>query len=227
MKTSYYILFSLVFNSLFLVAQPTGAQELGSWQEITISNKLSEKYSFFGALTSWSYELPLKRSHLLSAIVGAQYHFNSKTSIGIGYAFGDIDSSFEINDVPHTKEHRILEQFGIKHKWHNISLSQRFRLEHRFLDYQTESILKHRWRYRFKSTIPINTTFFISIYDEIHFNLNPFEFQQNRVFSGIGMRLHKNIKAELGYARHSFSTKSFNRLSIQLNLKLDSTKLKT
>ncbi|WP_299101043.1 DUF2490 domain-containing protein [uncultured Winogradskyella sp.] len=227
MKKYIFILVAIIFNQIQLEAQSTGEQELGSWYEITLSNRISDKYSVFGSLTSWNYELPAERSHLLLAIVGAKYHLNTKTSIGIGYAYGDIDSFFEINDTPHTKEHRILEQLVFNHKLNSIKLSQRFRLEQRFLEYETETILKHRLRYRFKSKIPINDTFYVSIYDEIHFYLNEFDFQQNRIFSGLGVNFNKNIKAEFGYARHSFKTKSYNRLSIQLNLKFDSRKEKT
>ena len=69
-------------------------------------------------------------------------------------------------------------------------------------------------------------TLFISIYDEIHFNLNEFDFQQNRVYAGLGGKLNKNINVLLGYARHSFKIKSFNRLSLQVNLKYDFRKEK-
>lgn len=226
MKKYIYILIIAIFTQTQLQAQNTGENELGSWYEITSSNRFSDKYSLFGSLTSWNYELPAKKSHLLLGIVGVNYLLNTKTKIGIGYAYGDIDSSFEVNDIPHTKEHRILEQLVFNHKLNKIKLSQRFRLEQRFLEYETENIVKHRLRYRFKGKIPINKTLFVSIYDEIHFYLNQFDFQQNRVFVGLGVNFDKNIKAEFGYARHSFTTKSFNRLSIQVNLKFDLRKEK-
>ncbi|WP_340155912.1 DUF2490 domain-containing protein [uncultured Winogradskyella sp.] len=226
MKNYIYIFIIAIFTQTQLQAQNTGESKLGSWYEITSSNRVSDKYSLFGSLTSWNYELPAEKTHLFLGIVGANYHLNTKTSIGIGYAYGDIDSSFEVNNTPHTKEHRILEQLVFNHKLNKIKLSQRFRLEQRFLEYETENILKHRLRYRFKGKIPINNTLFVSIYDEIHFYLNQFDFQQNRVFAGLGFSFDKNIKAEFGYARHSFKTKSFNRLSVQLNLKFDFRKEK-
>ncbi len=211
------------FNSF---SQNTGETELGSWYEITSSNRISDKFSVSASFTNWNYELPAEKAHLLLGIVGLNYHINKNVIVGIGYARGDIDTSFEVNDIPNITENRILEQIVLKHKSNNISLSHRFRLEQRFLEYPSEDLLKHRLRYRFKGKLPINNTLFISAYDEIHFVLNEFDFHQNRAYVGLGAKLNKNINVELGYARHAFKTKSFNRLSLQVNLKYDFRKEK-
>lgn len=207
--------------TISLFSQNTGETELGSWYEITSSNRISDKFSISGSFTNWNYKLPAERAHLLLGIVGLNYHINKNVVVGIGYARGDIDTNFEENEVPNIKEDRILEQISAKHKSNNIAWSHRLRLEQRFLQYPTQDLLKHRLRYRFKGSLPINKTFFISAYDEIHFNLNEFDFHQNRAYAALGAKLNKNINVELGYARHSFKTKSFNRLSLQVNLKYD------
>ena len=201
--------------------QNTGENELGSWLEITSSNRVSNKLSISASLTNWNYKLPADRSQLFLGLIGLNYHIDKNVVAGIGYGRADIDSSFEENEVPNIKENRILEQISIKHKSNNIGWSHRFRLEQRFLEYPTENKTQHRLRYRFKGSVPINKTFFITAYDEIHFVLNQFDFNQNRAYAGIGAKFNKNINIQLGYVRHSFKTKSFNRLSIQLNIKLD------
>lgn len=208
----------IAFNTF---SQNTGEDELGSWLEITSSNRISDNFSISGSLTNWNYELPIEKSQLVLGIIGFNYHINQNVVAGIGYGRADIDTSFEENDVPNIKENRILEQISIKHKSYNIGWSHRFRLEQRFLDYPTEEILKHRLRYRFKGSLPINKTLFIAAYDEIHFNLNEFDFNQNRVYIALGAKLNSIINIQLGYVRHSFKTKSFNRLSLQVNLKYD------
>lgn len=219
-KSLLLFLFIVVFQNA-LSSQNTGESILGSWYEITSSNRISNKLSISASFTNWNYELPVKNSHLLLPILGINYHFNKQVSAGVGYAYGDIDSSFEHNEVPHTIENRIIEQLVLLHKSNKIGFSHRFRLAQRFLEFPNENLLKHRLRYRFKIKFPINNTIFISTYDEIHFNLNQFDFQQNRAYLGLGFNLNKNINFDLGYARHSFKTKSFNRLSLQLNLKYD------
>ena len=220
MKIYFYLLIALLLQT-HISAQNTGKSELGSWYEITSSNRISDKLSISGSFTNWNYQLPAEKAHLLLGIVGLNYHINKNVVVGIGYANGDIDTSFEENDIPDIKENRILEQIVLKHKLNNIGLSHRFRLEQRFLEYPTEDLLKHRLRYRFKGSIPINKTLFIAVYDEIHFVLNEFDFNQNRSYVALGAKLNKNINVQLGYARHSFKTKSFNRISIQVNLKYD------
>lgn len=221
MKIAFYsFLITLLFQT-HLYAQNTGENQFGAWYEITSSNKISEKLSISASFTNWDYELPADKEHLLLGIVGLNYHFSNNVIFGASYAHGDIDSSFDVNNIPHTKENRIIEQLVLLHKLNKIGLSHRFRLEQRFLEFPNENILKHRIRYRFKVKFPLNKTIFISTYDEIHFNLNEFDFQQNRAFAGLGIKFNKNMNTVLGYVRHSFKTKSFNRLSLQLNLKFD------
>ncbi len=212
-----FICLLITFNTF---SQNTGEDELGSWYELTSSNRISDKISISASVTNWNYELS-SNHHLLLGIIGLNYHIKKNITARIGYGNANIDTSFEYNDIPNNKENRILEEISIKHKSNNIAWSHRFRLEQRFLEYPTENILKHRLRYRFKGSLPINKTLFIAAYDEILFNLNEFDFHQNRAYAALGAKLNKNINVQLGYARHSFKTKSFNRLSLQVNLKYD------
>jgi len=219
--THKYLITTLALLLTFgIYAQETGESKLGTWLEVTSSNRLSEKLSLSASYTNWNYE-GFKNYQLRLGLIGLAYRFNAKTTAGIGYGYGNIDTTFENNGIPIIKEHRLFEFATFKHKSYDIAWSHRLKLEHRFLDRQTSNDLIHRIRYRFKGTLPINQLFFISVYDEIHFNLNPFDFQQNRAFGGLGYKVNKNSNLIFGYARHSFKTKSFNRLSIQLNLKYD------
>lgn len=220
MKLYHYLLIVLLFQ-YNISAQNTGESKLGSWYDIYVSNRISDKLSLKSCFTSWNYELSTEKSQFLLGIVGINYHFNKNVIAGIGYAYGNIEPFYETNDIPNVLENRILEDLILKHKSHQISWSHRFRLEQRFLQNPTKNILKHRVRYRFKGSLPINKTLVLFLYDEIHFNLNKFDFQQNRVHVGLGVKFNKNTDVEFGYVRHSFKTQSFNRLALQLNLKFD------
>ena len=212
-----FVCLLITFNTF---SQNTGEDEFGSWYAITSSNRISDKISISASVTNWNYELA-SNHHLLLGIIGLNYHIKKNITARIGYGNANIDTSFEYNDIPNIKENRILEEISIKHKANNIGWSHRFRLEQRFLEYPTENKLKHRLRYRFKGSLPINKSLFIVAYDEIHFVLNEFDFHQNRAYAALGAKLNKNINVQLGYARHSYKTKSFNRLSLQVNLKYD------
>lgn len=226
MRTKFLItLLTLYFHSS-IYSQNLGESTWGSWNEITSSNRISNKFSVNGSFTNWNYETTLNKPQLILGIIGVNYHFNKKISAGFGYASGNIDTSFEVNEVPDILENRFLEQVVYKHKLFHLNWSHRFRLEQRFLEYEHEDLLIHRVRYRFKGKQPLSELFFVSFYDEIHFNLNEFVFQQNRAYLGIGLNLTEHSNIDLGYARHSFKTKSFNRISLQLNLKYDFRKPK-
>ena len=218
-----FFLFTFIFSiSIFeSFTQNSGESYLGTWYEITSSNRISEAFSISGSFTNWNYQFSTNNHQLLLGLIYGNYHFNKKTSIGLGYGLGNIDIYFDDNDIPNIDENRTFEQVVYKHNSQTIFWAHRFRLEQRFLEYPDESITKHRIRYRFKGNMPLNNKFSITLYDEIHFNLNEFDFQQNRVFTGVRYKFNKTVNAELGYARHSFKTRSFNRLSIQLNLKTD------
>lgn len=218
-KTLIYILFFLTLSQL--TAQNTGENTLGTWYEITASNRISDKFSISGSLTNWNYQF-LENQHIVLAIVGLNYHINKNVSVGLNYANGSIDTSFEETNTPYLKENRIIEQLFVKHKVNKFSLSHRFRVEQRFLEYETFDTLKNRIRYRFKSIYPLNKNLSLTFYDEIHYHLdNGAEFHQNRAYLGFGTKINKNMSLELGYAKHTYKTKSFDRLSLQLNLKFD------
>lgn len=215
-----YLLFAFSFNSMAQQIPDTGETKLGTWLEVTSANRLSQKFNLSASYTNWDYD-GFKNYQLHLGLIGISYVFNSKTSAGIGYGYGNIETIFENAGLPAIDENRIFEFVTINHNTKKVSWSHRFKLEQRFFKRPTENVLIHRVRYRIKGTLPLNKSFFISVYDEIHFNLNPFDFQQNRAFAGIGYKVYKNNNLILGYARHSFKSKSFNRLSLQLNLKFD------
>lgn len=225
MKTKLlYIL--LLFTIIKINAQNIGENTLGTWFEVTSSNKISDKFTINGSLTNWNYKI-LDNQHLLLGTIGLNYTINKAVSIGVGYAYGSIDPTFEETSTPYLIENRTFEQIILKHKINKFSLSHRFRLEQRFLEYATEYKLNNRIRYRFKSSFPINKRISISIYDEIHYHLiNGLDFHQNRAYAGLGVIINKNMNLQFGYARHSFKNKNFNRLSLQLNLKFDFRKAK-
>lgn len=204
-----------------LKAQTKSYKSFGSWYEVTASGKISDKFSISSSITNWNYKA-LENQHLLLGIVGLNYSISNAISAGIGVGYGSIDTTFEETANPYLIENRTLEQISAKHKVNKLSLSHRFRLEQRFIEYETEYKFKNRIRYRFKGSYPINKTLSISFYDEIHYHLiNGFDFQQNRAYAGLGVKVNKNMNLQFGYAKHSFKTKSYNRFSVQLNLKFD------
>lgn len=221
----FYLIFFILIIPISNHAQDTGEKRLGSWVDIISTNKITDRISINGSYTSWSYELT-DNQHLSLGLIGVYYKFKKNASAGLLIGRASIDSNYESGN-PMTIENRIAEQLSINHGHNKVKWSHRFRLEHRFFNYSDkEDVLKHRLRYRFKGKLPLNKTFYASVYNEIHFNLNEFDFNQNRIYGGIGTKLNQNLSFDIGYVRHSFKTKSFNRLTFQLNINLDFRKQK-
>jgi Protein of unknown function (DUF2490) len=147
-------------------------------------------------------------------------------------------------------EHRTWQQVTYKHHISRLNLSHRVRLEQRFiqvhtmnddqLEYVGYDLHLNRIRYRFMTTIPLNSekiepkTIFASLYDEaflswgkgITFN----EPDQNRVFIGAGYQVNKAFNYQLGFFYQmlikSNGAKQENNIGFQLqvNYNFDLTK---
>ena len=220
------ILLILLVIPFITTAQDTGEKRLGSWYDIISVNKITDKISINGSYTNWNYTLT-ENQHLSLGLIGVYYKLNNNVSVGVLYGRASIDSKYESGNTM-TKENRIAEQLSIKHGVNNIKWSHRFRLEHRFFSYaNSDDKLVHRIRYKFSGKLPITKKLYANIYDEIHFNLNEFDFNQNRIYGGFGTNINDNLSLDLGYVRHSFKTKSYHRLAFKLKISLDFRKQKT
>jgi len=134
---------------------------------------------------------------------------------GVGYAvtdrllvhggYGFFDNEPENKPVVH--ENRVWQQLLWNAPVEGFTFQSRTRLEQRFLEDQSDE----GWRLRqfFKSTIPVveDKTTFVSIWDEMFWDLNDTDwgqragFRQNRAFLGLGQFLDekKSVSIEIGY----------------------------
>ncbi len=117
-------------------------------------------------------------------------------------------------------EHDIWEQLQFTHSPSHIILSNRLRLEQRFISkfvvqdnafHNNGYVFANRFRYAVKSTFPMNgqnnfhkgmyvvlqNEVFINVADNSNVNGNTFD--QNRVTLGIGCRFNKNLDVDFGY----------------------------
>ena len=64
----------ITFNSY---SQDTGESTLGTWYEVTLSNRVSDKISISGSLLNWNYEL-FDNQQLLLGVVGLIWYIRLK-----------------------------------------------------------------------------------------------------------------------------------------------------
>ncbi|MBL7725662.1 MAG: DUF2490 domain-containing protein [Chitinophagaceae bacterium] len=150
---------------------------------------------------------------------GINFHLNKKMVITAGYAF--ISNRRIINNISDLiPEHRIWEQLLYNHKWENIFISHRFRLEQRFISKVTAinneleangTAYANRFRYfirniiPFKKEKPFSNGLFAALQNEVFINIgntanvNGKFFDQNRLYLATGYRLNAKADLEIGY----------------------------
>lgn len=150
---------------------------------------------------------------------GINFHVNKKTILTAGYAF--ISNRRTINNISDlVPEHRIWEQLLYNHKWKNIFISHRFRLEQRFMskvivvNNELESdgtAYANRFRYFIRNIIPFkkekifSNGLFAAFQNEVFVNIgntanvNGEFFDQNRLYLATGYRINTKTDLEIGY----------------------------
>lgn len=154
---------------------------------------------------------------------GLTYHFNTKSNATVGYAF--IGSYSRLDGVAKNAltEHRIWEQYIYNVKLGKIPLQNRFRLEQRFIERQTEDVFAQRLRYFARAIIPLakqeaafTKGVFAAVQNEIFLNvqnkdkINNSVFDQNRAYGAIGYRVNAKFDVEAGYLNQYINGSSTN-----------------
>jgi len=143
---------------------------------------------------------------------GLTYYINSKSNATVGYAFIGSYNRLDGAAKNALTENRIWEQYIYNMKFGRVSLQNRFRLEQRFIERQTDDVFSQRLRYFARAIIPLtkqqtafNKGVFAALQDEIFLNiqnkdqLNNSVFDQNRVYGAIGYRFSPKFDLEAGY----------------------------
>ncbi|HMU45132.1 MAG TPA: DUF2490 domain-containing protein [Chitinophagaceae bacterium] len=156
---------------------------------------------------------------------GLNFHLNKKITVTTGYAFIR-NRKLLANQVAHTPEHRIWQQFLYSHKIKTIRLSHRFRIEQRFISRTRvsgnpvgEKGYANRFRYFTRNILPFQNaaTFdkgiFAALQNEVFLNfgntddVNGKIFDQNRLYGAIGYRISPKHDLEIGYMNQYVSGK--------------------
>ncbi len=193
------------------------AQEsnFGNWLMYIGNKKINSKWNIHNEVQYRNYNIIGDLEQLLLR-TGLGYSFNeNKNNVLLGYGYilsenylDNIDEKIAIN------EHRIFQQFTSNQKIGSVNLNHRYRFEQRFI----ENDFKLRFRYFLSATLPItkkeNNSFYLSAYNEIFLNAKSSIFDRNRLYGGLGYKVNKNLRFELGYMNQFFETNSRDQLNI-------------
>lgn len=207
--------FLLFIVTIFLTGKALFAQtitENTGWLAWFNTYKFSKNFGLtsdvqFRSADDWQYV----RNILIRP--GLTYYINNKSNATIGYAYVGSFNRLPEPSKNALTESRIWEQYIYNLKLSKtVSLQNRFRLEQRFIERQTDHIFSQRLRYFARAVIPLTkqqTAFtkgiFAAVQDEIFFNiqnkykLNGSVFDQNRAYVAFGYRFNSKFDMETGY----------------------------
>lgn len=193
------------------------------WAQYYNQIKLNERHSIVcDAGFRWKINLSEKTSTL--GRIGLQKKLNGRANLTIGVAWFGFYSSDKLN----RNEWRGWQEFSYNHFYKRINIQHRFRLEERYFRSvgSTNSSFNYRSRYRFYTTIPINSNSLIknTIYflcgDELFIDFGKdiiYNFNQNRILTGLGYKVNDKLSFSITYAdqiaRKKFTT-CFERTNI-------------
>lgn len=206
-----------IFTGRALLAQPAGAP--------IVDHNLNTWFSYAGdhpIAGGWSAisEAEIRRSDFLRTsqqlifreAVG--YRFSPHVQVAAGY-FWTRNARYGARPANNAfLEHRSFEQLSIHHSTLRLDLDHRFRVEQRwFQDFSHGEPYFWRYqdraRYQFKATLPIShpdpngRQWHLYAGDEIFIHFGPnhgaHALNQNRIQGGVGYRLSRDNRVEIGY----------------------------
>ncbi len=216
----------LLLIPILLFPQNPSEDYLGSWYSFGSHHRLSERISLNPYTELRFYEASSNYNLALASIRG-NYHLNSNQTLGLGYAYLDIDTVFEFDHQPNVHEHRIFEQYTLSHNILKIKLQHRTRFEQRFLDFSDGNEIQNRFRYRISLKYDLNSTFFLLASEEPFVNFQNQVFHENRFYAGIGINVLKHSQLQIGYLKQHIRKNNLNRILIGISIKTDARKPKT
>jgi hypothetical protein len=191
--------------------------KLGNWAIYLGNKQLNSKFNLHHEVQYRNYNAVGDLEQLLLR-AGLGYNLsenNNNLLIGYGYILSE-NYIGETNDKVSINEHRIYQQFISKQQFSRISLQHRYRFEQRFV----EEDFKLRFRYFLGLNVPltnkemIDKTVYFSAYNEVFLNTDADVFDRNRLYGGIGYRLNKTIRFELGYMNQFFANGNRDQVNV-------------
>ena len=223
-----YIFLLLLF--FFLSNNSSFAQnkEESAWISLSSNYKFSAKW---GAYLDVQIRSSDHYSYLRQVIIrpGIAYHFNKNQTSIVGYSRSDnyVQTAGFPNN--HTIENRFWEQFAQQHKIKKLFVTQRVRLEQRFLEVNEKVVYSQRFRYYTRFLLPLkkyDVKFeqgpYLAAQNEIYLNIQNKEkmnnhlVDQNRTNLIVGNRFNSNLDIELSFLNQyvvGLKTNTINRVA--------------
>lgn len=191
--------------------------DIGAWMIYFGNKKINDKWNWHHEVQYRSFDFTGDTDQLLLR-TGVGYNFSeNNNNLLLGYAYIYNEPYITgTNDKINFNEHRIYQQFITRQGFGRLSLQHRYRFEQRSID----DDFKLRVRYFLSANIALNRqqmqdkTVYLSAYNEIFINMEGTYFDRNRLFGGVGYRISKNARAEVGIMNQSTQKITRNQLNV-------------
>lgn len=201
-------------------------QDFQNWDMVTLTAPLSPNKKVLGYLefqprVGSLQDDPEVTTTLIRPAIG--YQVNKHLSLWQGYGWTPTYQPDFRN------EHRIFQQGILTHEIKKLKLTNRTRLEERFIENAGGTAVRARHQLRLSYPLGKSRKWSLVAYDELFVNLNTVDrgprggFDQNRVFAGLNRTLGKRANMEAGYLnnylrRHQAPDRMNHVLLLTLNL---------
>lgn len=143
---------------------------------------------------------------------GLTYSPNTNYNFTLGVAYLDTQP-FDHNEFETlTTQKWIYEEFCYNSNFYRTKISQRMRLEQRWISKPEENIFNTRLRYRLQFTRQISKNLYIKAFDEPFLDLKEGNINQNRFYVGLGRKVAPNINIEIGYMKNHIGKNNYDRI---------------
>ena len=212
-----FVLLSVSFQKSFSQVKRQYGNHFNSWLVYSGDHKISSRWGVH-LETQWRRSDFVSDPQQLLIRTGLNYHISKEVFASVGYAFVETYPYGEFPSAVTYPEHRIWEQIQLKSQLGKMEWSSRFRLEQRYSQlpvkvneisrvgpavYTNRIRLFNRFTLPFKGRIVEDHSVYASLYNEIFVNFGKNVgyniFDQNRIFLGVGYKLPKAGRLEVGY----------------------------
>ncbi len=208
-KYRYFVTLSILFLADIFKGYAQTETQYSGWLALYYKQKIAGNWGFmFDAQYRTDKQFSNTSNYFFRP--GITYKVSKNQSSGAGYmVFGSYEA--ENNSRIFYAENRIWEQYQINAKLGKAALSNRLRLEQRFINMENGGF-SQRLRYNIRSQIPlvrVDTVFsrgiYVALQNELFVNVQHREhasnsfLDQNRSYTSFGYRFSKKIDVELGY----------------------------
>lgn len=190
---------------------------LGNWLIYIGSKKVNSKFN-------WHHEVQYRNYNAIGDLeqlllrTGIGYNLSeNNNNLLLGYGFIHSQNYTTEDEKVNINEHRVFQQFVTKQSFSRVKVQHRYRLEERWVE---DSDFKMRFRYFLSLNIGLNNkeivdnTWYASAYNEIFINNNQTFFDRNRLYFGLGYKLNKYAKFELGYMNQFLNNANRDQVNI-------------